>query len=425
MSKKRRAVKGVIEDYSEMGKDYKMADEKVSQFNAPVKKRFQANQAQQNNFEEPASTMERQRRPSKMGPSMIKNKFKQMKSQEAIYDYMVVTQQQHSKDGGPVNIGGLSAQVVEEELDNEEKRRINRKLGYDVQKLPKDSRMQVQPVPPPILRQADFGNYDNMPLPPPSIAMGAPISIPAPDQQRITREHQNEVSERAIQSNKLLDSLSGADKDDILNRDKQPEPQRQDSLEQLVFPNPAFPVATYIYGEGMNMQKNRRNSGEQIVMPSHNIVKEDSQWEGSMILKTEPADVGPNIKNLDYNLSTHENYLKGVTTFLNLENDIGLYSLDRAIGSNEIGVAGIHILSPDLRKEYGNKKYMLRAYISGAKRFEYLLGKLFFILAIVLSFKLYMILTISEYRRIAKAFNAASINTSLDPSIKQSDTLYN
>lgn len=77
----------------------------------------------------------------------------------------------------------------------------------------------------------------------------------------------------------------------------------------------------------------------------------------------------------DFDYRSHDQFLRGISTFINMETDLGLYKLDCAYGSLEMGFVGIHILSADLQEAYNGKKYILRCYYETKKIFEHTLGK--------------------------------------------------
>ena len=80
---------------------------------------------------------------------------------------------------------------------------------------------------------------------------------------------------------------------------------------------------------------------------------------------------------MDVNYKTHEEFLRGITTFVNMETDLHLYRLDRAFSNHQMSMVGIQILSPSLQAAYGDKKYLIRCYHDEKKFFEMALGNLF------------------------------------------------
>lgn len=71
----------------------------------------------------------------------------------------------------------------------------------------------------------------------------------------------------------------------------------------------------------------------------------------------------------------HDDYLRGVTTFINTDTDLRFYKLDRSFCNPLMGVIGLHIVCPKLQEVYCGHCYMVRAYRDGNKIFEYTLGR--------------------------------------------------
>jgi hypothetical protein len=67
---------------------------------------------------------------------------------------------------------------------------------------------------------------------------------------------------------------------------------------------------------------------------------------------------------------THDEYLNGISTFINLEKDLGLYQLTLAFSNELMSVVGMKILSKSLQAAYGEKKFLLRCYRLEEKFFE-------------------------------------------------------
>ena len=67
---------------------------------------------------------------------------------------------------------------------------------------------------------------------------------------------------------------------------------------------------------------------------------------------------------------THDEFLNGISTFINLEKDLGLYQLTLAFSNELMSVVGMKILSKSLQAAYGEKKFLLRCYHLGEKFFE-------------------------------------------------------
>jgi len=81
----------------------------------------------------------------------------------------------------------------------------------------------------------------------------------------------------------------------------------------------------------------------------------------------------PNIQDFQYR--SHEQFLNGITTFIDFDIDLKLYSINRAFSNDFMSLVGIHILDKGLQVLFDNCKYMIRCYHQGQKFFEMLLGK--------------------------------------------------
>ena len=70
-----------------------------------------------------------------------------------------------------------------------------------------------------------------------------------------------------------------------------------------------------------------------------------------------------------------DQYLDDITLSLEIDKDVELYRVDKAISNREMGVMGVHILDPALRALYDGNVYLLRAFCKGKKYFEMPLSK--------------------------------------------------
>lgn len=261
ISKKGKGIAGIPDDYS----NYNSKDER----RAPVAEE-----------EDEGPKRKGRRRGSKMG-GINRNKFKQMKAQEAINDYIVGTQLQQvlqvpdsgDNSRGMEGIRGVNFDAVPEFLraaeEDEMSGSINqRDEGHPLKHTLPDAN-QLDPLVSVVIK--DFPVFDfhegDKPVGPP---ISAPISAPG---------------------------------------DTKPQPDKN-----------RFPLAS-----------------------------------------------APHFKG-------HDDYLRGITTFINTDTDLRLYKLDRSFCNPLMGVIGLHIVCPKLQEVYCGCCYMIRAYRDGNKIFEYTLG---------------------------------------------------